>query len=236
MAGHIHGNPEQAEKDRFLREQLRARRFEVVEVRSFELDDRNAVVLAISRITKYLVGKERQRALRDDTTWFDRACEAGAPRLARVLRFFKLANWVPDAVPMFDLRVAAGAFSESHLPEAIGHLRLKGAAPSASFFAAKIVGDSMNEIAADGAWCLWQHLGTGTTGAAASGDLLLVRRPDERDPELGEFTFKQLVENEDGRHLVPRSSNPTHERIKVSQNAELAAVARFIAVLSEDLD
>ncbi len=73
MAGHIHGNPEQAERDRFLREQLRAKGYEVIAIPSFDLDDRNAVVAAISRIAKYLVGKEKQRALRDDTSWFDRA-------------------------------------------------------------------------------------------------------------------------------------------------------------------
>ena len=58
MAGHLHGNPEQAERDRFLREALRSRGFEVVEVRAFELDDRAAVVAAISRIARYLVGRD----------------------------------------------------------------------------------------------------------------------------------------------------------------------------------
>jgi hypothetical protein len=79
MAGHIHGNPETAEKDRFLRETLRSRGYELVEVRSFELDDKNAVVAAITRIAKYLIGKEKQRALREDTAWFDRACGNASP-------------------------------------------------------------------------------------------------------------------------------------------------------------
>ena len=47
--------------------------YEVVVVRSFELDDRNAVVSAIARIAKYLVNKEKSRSLKDDTSWFDRA-------------------------------------------------------------------------------------------------------------------------------------------------------------------
>lgn len=73
MAGHIHGNPQQAERDRFLREQLRAQDYEVVEVRSFELDDRGAMTTAVARIARYLLGRERQRTVRDDTSWFERA-------------------------------------------------------------------------------------------------------------------------------------------------------------------
>lgn len=78
MAGHIHGNPEQAEKDRFLRESLRSRGFEVVEVRSFELDDKAALMSAILRIAKYQLGKDRQRELRNDQRWFDREAMGGA--------------------------------------------------------------------------------------------------------------------------------------------------------------
>ena len=58
MAGHIHGNPEQAEKDRAIPEpDARQPRVRSRVVRSLELDDKNAVVRAIARIAKYLVGK-----------------------------------------------------------------------------------------------------------------------------------------------------------------------------------
>jgi hypothetical protein len=50
----------------------------VVVVRSFELDDKNAVVQAIARIAKYLVGREKQRAVKADTSWFDRVEAEGA--------------------------------------------------------------------------------------------------------------------------------------------------------------
>jgi hypothetical protein len=72
MADHIHGNPEQSEKDRAQRDKLDNLGYEVVVVRSFELDDKSAVVRAIARIAKYLVGREKQRAVRSDTSWFDR--------------------------------------------------------------------------------------------------------------------------------------------------------------------
>jgi hypothetical protein len=147
MAGHIHGNPEQVEKDVFLREQLRAREYVVVVLRSFELDDRNAVVAAIGRIAKFLIGKDKQRALREDTTWVDRAGEpADRGRPGKVLRFERLSERRRDAVPVLDLRAAAGAFSEGTAPQETGFVRLVGVEPRTSYFAARVVGDSMNRV------------------------------------------------------------------------------------------
>jgi hypothetical protein len=74
-AGHLHGNPDQRERDRAIRAKLDSLGYEVVVVRSFELDDRDAVVPTVARIAKYLVGKAKQREVRDDTSWFDRVCE-----------------------------------------------------------------------------------------------------------------------------------------------------------------
>ena len=75
MANHIHGNPDQAERDNAIRAKLDSLGYEVVVVRSFELDDKNAVVRCISRIAKYLVGKEKQRQIKKDTSWFDQASD-----------------------------------------------------------------------------------------------------------------------------------------------------------------
>ena len=72
MAGHIHGNPEQTEKDNTIRAKLRSLGYEVVAVPSFELDDKAAVVTKIGRIAKYLVGRQKQREVKADPSWFDR--------------------------------------------------------------------------------------------------------------------------------------------------------------------
>jgi len=234
MAGHIHGNPVQAEKDRFLRETLRSRGYEVVEVRSFELDDKNAVVAAVARVAKYLIGKDKQRALREDTTWFERANGEVKPRGGRVLRLVRVEARTPDSVPIVDLRVAAGTFSESQMPDAIAFARVEGLALRPGHFVAQVVGDSMNEIAPAGAWCLWVHLNAGGAAPPAPGQNLLVRRPDERDPDFGEYTFKHLAEGPDGRYLAPRSTNKNHPRIPLAKDADVTAVARFVAVLEED--
>ena len=239
MAGHIHGNPEQAEKDRFLRERLRAQNYEVVEVRSFELDDKNAVVVTVARIAKYLIGKERQRALRENTGWFDRARGDDRARSGRILRLVRLPTRAPDAVPIVDLRVAAGAFSESQMPDAVGFARVEGVATRLGHFVAQVVGDSMNEIAPAGAWCLWEHLGTAGAAPPAPGQHLLVRRPDERDPDFGEYTFKHLyAEGPEGRYLAPRSygTQVISESLSPAMPTRVTAVARFVAVLDEGDD
>ncbi|WP_437979283.1 SNF2-related protein [Sorangium sp. So ce295] len=231
MAGHIHGNPEQAERDRFLREKLRSLGYEVVEVRSFELDDRAAVVAAVARVAKYLLGREKQRAVRDDSTWFDRARGDGKVP-GRVLRLVRTERRTPDSVPIVALRAAAGAFSEGQNPEAVGFGRVEGITHRSGFFVAQVIGDSMNEVAPHGAWCLWEHLGAGSA-PPAPGQNLLVRRPDEGDADFGEYTFKHLAEGPDGRYLAPRSTNPAHRRIPLAPDAEVQAIARFIAVLEE---
>jgi hypothetical protein len=50
---------------------------------------------------------------------------------------------------------------------------------------------------------------------------------------MGEFTFKRLVDSEQGRSLTPVSTNPAHEAILLNQGDEIEALARFLAVLSE---
>lgn len=125
MAGHIHGNPEQSEKDRAIRAKLASLGYEVVVVRSFELDDKNAVVRAIARIAKYAVGREKQRAVKGDTSWFERG-DAGiarsptgeeAPRShaeSSDVGASVFAAPVPIVVPAFPLRLVEPSPEEKY--------------------------------------------------------------------------------------------------------------------------
>ena len=238
MAGHIHGNAEQAEKDRAIRAKLDVLGFEVVVVRSFELDDKDAVVRAIARIAKYLVGRAKQREVKGDTAWFERAAAPPAPparpRRRPVLRLVRCEEADFGAVPMVDLRIAAGAFSEGQAPEPIGFARVEGASSRPGLFLAQVVGDSMDRVAPKDSWCLWQHLNETGVAPAATGEDLLVRRPDGPDPEFGQFTFKRLVETQDSRELAPVSDNLVHRPILLSGDAEVQALARFVAVVVEE--
>jgi hypothetical protein len=66
--------------------------------------------------------------------------------------------------------------------------------------------------------------------AAAPGEHIVVRRPGA-DVELGEFTFKRLVETTTGRELVPVSTNPAHRAIALAEGDEVDGVARFLGVV-----
>ena len=234
MSGHIHGNTEQQTKDKAIRARLRELDYQVVVLASYDLDDRAAVVKAIARIAGYIVGKPRQKALKSDTSWFDAPVSApevasGAPMGLRLVR---CDEDTPGAVPVFDLKIAAGAFSDGQVPYAEDHVSVVGGPSKPGLFVAQVVGDSMDKVAAKGAWCLWQHLDAAGVAAAASGEDLVVRRPDGRDPELGEFTFKRLAEAESGFKLVPVSRNKDHEAIPLRAGGAVEAVARFVAVVA----
>jgi SOS-response transcriptional repressor LexA len=232
MAAHLHGGPDQARKDQAIRAKLESLGYEVLVVRSFELDDKEAVVRAIARIAKHLVGKEKQRALKADSAWFERATLRPA-RARLALRWVRCPPEEPGAVPIFDLRVAAGAFSEGQDPQAIGFARVEGAPARPGLFVARVVGDSMDRVAPEGSWCLWQHTGAPGAAAPAVGEDLIVRRPDGADPELGRFTFKRLSEREGRRRLDPVSHDPRHRPIPLTPADEVEAVARFVGGLED---
>lgn len=233
MAGHIHGNPEQTDKDNAIRAKLDSLGYEVVVVRSFELDDKDAVVRSIAKVAARLVGRDKQQELKRDTAWFDRArAEPARSGTRPSLRLIRCERGDAGAVPIYDLRIAAGAFSDGQIPEATGYGRVDRAAARQGLFVAQVVGDSMDRVAPQGAWCLWQHVGVAGVAAAAPGDDVVVRQADGADAEMGQFTFKRLVDGERGRVLAPVSSNPEHRAIPLGEGDVIEAVARFVAVLS----
>jgi SOS-response transcriptional repressor LexA len=231
----IHGNAAQAAKDKFLREKARSLGYEVVEVPSFDVGDDAALIAVVARIAKYLVGKGRARELREDTSWLERAKAKTPLRGAKVLRLVRLAGKTADAVPLVDLKAAAGAFSAGQAPAETGWARIEGLPPRSGVFLAQVVGDSMNQVVPSGSWCLWESFGNPDVSPPTAGDLLIVRRANEHDPELGEFTFKQLMEDAEGRFLAPRSSNQAYVKIRLRPTDAVNAVARFIAVVDAAL-
>jgi hypothetical protein len=145
--------------------------------------------MAVSQIARYLVSKERGRALREDTRWFDGAAHERARRVVGPLRLERLPEFVPGALPVIDLRVAAGRFAGSHLPDATGYVRLEGIEPRDGMFVARVTGDSMNLVVPDGAWCLWEHLGA--PGVAAPMPAAMTREDSPFRPGL--FTGRVAI-------------------------------------------
>ena len=70
LSEHIHGNPATAAKDRDIRDELRSRGYEVVEITATELDDCDAMARHFYRLARLLMGRESARRIRSDQSWF----------------------------------------------------------------------------------------------------------------------------------------------------------------------
>lgn len=70
MSRELHGNPERQKRDRRIREELRNRGYEVVEITQAQLFDRDAMAQHFFRIGRLLLGKESARRVKVDLKWF----------------------------------------------------------------------------------------------------------------------------------------------------------------------
>ena len=73
MSNRLHGNEETRRRDRQIREELRARFYEVIEVPFGNLSDREAMRRHFFRLGRILLGREGASRIRDDVSWFERA-------------------------------------------------------------------------------------------------------------------------------------------------------------------
>jgi len=158
-----------------------------------------------------------------------------------------------NAVPLYDLKVAAGRFSgeqtvdevsqqqEVENPEDYEWVSYNGQPrPAKGLFVAQVVGESMNRRIPNGAWCIWRLHPQGSRG----GRVVLARHRNIHDSEHGgQYTVKvyesEKVETEDGgwRHkritLKPSSTDPTFQPIVFEdlEEGELTIVAELVEVL-----
>ena len=70
MSSHIHGNQETAAKDRLIREELRSKDFEVVEIMYQQLFDKVIMRNHIRRIAKAVLGRVKAKEIEGDDSWF----------------------------------------------------------------------------------------------------------------------------------------------------------------------
>ena len=259
MAGHIHGNPEQAERDSAIRAKLDNQGYEVVVVRSFELDDKNAVVRAIARIAKYLLGREKQRAVRDETSWFDRVVAGGAllpaspeaavrsPAEPAATVVIPLRLVEPTAeeryvtcVPFVPLKAAAGGFGDAQYIEEDAfewisvHSRHR---LRPGMFVAEVVGKSMEPVIPDHSLCLFRSPVEGTR----DGKTVLVQLRHATDPETGERYTVKRYESEKAKDgdtwqhekITLKPVNPAFEPIVLAgaDAGELQVIAELVEVL-----
>jgi hypothetical protein len=93
-----------------------------------------------------------------------------------------------NAVPVFDLQVAAGPFSDeqSVAPEEWVELP-EPLVPKKGFFVTRVIGESMNRRIPNGSWCLFKTV----PGGSRESKVVLVQLRDIQDPETGgKYTVK----------------------------------------------
>lgn len=145
-----------------------------------------------------------------------------------------------NSVPIFDLKFAAGQFSEYQEADTFDHVVLPDhLRASEGYFVARVDGDSMNKRIPPGAWCLFHFNPQGTR----NGKIVVVQHRRISDPELGgQYTIKRYKSEkhfgEDGLVnnvivLKPESTNSEHEAIVLSAEdaEEMVVVAEFLTVV-----
>ncbi|MGE0639330.1 MAG: DNA/RNA helicase domain-containing protein [Thermoanaerobaculia bacterium] len=157
--------------------------------------------------------------------------EATSPpesRPARSLPFERVAAEAlrpfENAIPVFDLRAAAGGFSEfqaliqaaedGEVSEAIDWVALPEDFPARpGRFLIQVVGESMNRRIPNGSWCLFREAPAGSR----AGKVVLVELREGSDPESGGRYTVKLYRSDKG---AAEDGSWQHERIVLSPDSD----------------
>lgn len=146
-----------------------------------------------------------------------------------------------NAVPLYDLRAAAGGFSALQQVEHENWVAVPDGMPvGKNIFACHVVGESMDKIIPNGSICLFRL----NPGGSRNGKIVLVECADTQDGDAGsQYTVKEYqsfkVSTEDGVEnqkilLNPRSTNPALRPIELSmEDSEhrYRVVGEFLGVI-----
>ncbi len=149
------------------------------------------------------------------------------------------------AIPVVDLKIAAGLFSASQSFDEAATAWVEPpdwVRPQPGLFVAQVSGESMNRRIPNGSWCLFRAEPAGTR----QGKVVVVEHRGISDPETGgRYTVKvyssRKVAAEDGgwQHeritLSPDSDDPSFQPIEIvrSDGDDFRVIAELLAVVSE---
>lgn len=146
-----------------------------------------------------------------------------------------------NAVPLLNLKIAAGGFSETQSVEALDWVQLPEYFKHAKgYFVAQVVGESMNKRIPNGSWCLFKLNPSGSR----QGKIIVAKHHSIYDEDHGgEYTIKKYESRktyfDDGTwvhseiRLKPETYTPGYADIVISENyaSELVVIAEFMSVL-----
>jgi phage repressor protein C with HTH and peptisase S24 domain len=157
----------------------------------------------------------------------------------RILPLHEVDQYV-NSVPLYDIGVAAGNFSESQSNSDFNWVELpKPYLANKDYFVCKVVGDSMNKIIPNGSWCLFKK----DPGGSREGKIVLVEHYAIQDSDFGSgFTVKlyhseKKINQDNWSHkkiiLKPQSSVAKYKEIVLHENESdgLKVVGIFVGVL-----
>jgi uncharacterized protein len=160
------------------------------------------------------------------------------------LRLLPAAELEPcrNAVPVFDLQIAAGQFSEEQWANPCDWVELpEPFTAKEGFFVARVLGESMNRRIPNGSWCLFKSSAAGSR----QGKVVLVELRDVQDAENGgQYTIKvyestKRAMEDSWEHtsitLRPDSNLPGFSNIELEgdEARELTVRGELVAVLGQ---
>lgn len=201
-------------------------------------------------LKEYIINIYRTIMLRGIKGTFVYACE---PELRKYLKqHIPTANKEPDltiypkheiqpykdAVPVYNIKVAAGYFSDNQIAEELGWAKLpEQYIPDEEYFVCQVNGESMNKRIPNGSWCLFRKY----SGGSREGKIVLAQHNDIHDPDFGagytvkKYTSTKTNEDESWQHtsifLKPDSYSLEYENIVLEEKQELKVVGIFIGIL-----
>lgn len=130
-----------------------------------------------------------------------------------------------NSVPLYNLKVAAGDFSELQTVTDCEWIALpKNYKPSTDLFACKVVGESMNKVIPNGSICLFRKY----SGGSRDGKIVLVELSDIQDPDFGsgytlkEYRSEKIITEDKWQHqsiiLKPLSNDSTYTSIILKED------------------
>lgn len=104
---------------------------------------------------------------------------------------FLTENILPfeNAIPFYDLKVAAGNFSSEQVPEEVRWVPVPDSVrPSRDLFVCQVLGESMNKVIPNGSYCLFRTY----SGGSRNGQIVLVESSSIQDADYGScYTIKE---------------------------------------------
>lgn len=80
MSSFSHGTQEAQDRDKKIRDELRNRGYEVIEIANSSMDDKPAMITYFQRLGRILAGKDKAMQIKENTDWFDIEEEMSEPQ------------------------------------------------------------------------------------------------------------------------------------------------------------